>query len=296
MRLSYHRMLVALGVATALVITAVACGFDGTATLPGDGAPAPDATAADAIPDETDSGSGDAGPRPPRCDGGQTSDPLSTLDASTWIVIRDTSNGDHPTVDPSVEGPAVSLVLPGATASLGAIYLSPARPIRAFDVSFRYLMTCADAGACADGLAAVWLQATDAGPAALQTFTSSATFGVPPGMRGGGVVFDVHTDPSTGDPPTPDVSIIAIDGLRVPGQYDWHVQSQLRPGLAGNHDVGLSLRAGSLEVRIDGVLVIKGPVATDFDGYFGLAASSAADIGTFEVRSFSGTFYECDDP
>ncbi len=296
------RRLAAIGAAVALVYAAVACGFDGFGTLAEDvSIPGGDATAADANVSETAAPSSDAAtdsaPRPLRCDGGRVTDPLTTLDASTWIVIRDTSNGDHPAVDTSAEGPAVSLVLPGAFASLGAIYLAPARPIRAFDVSFRYSMTCPAAGGCADGLAAVWLEETAAGAGGLQTYTSSATFGIPPAMRGAAVAFDVHLDTITGDPATPNVSILAIDGVRVPGQYDWHEQSQPVAGLVGSHDVTLRLRAGSLEVGFDGVMALKGPATTDFDaGYFGLAASSAAEVGTFVVRSFSGTFYECDDP
>jgi hypothetical protein len=49
-------------------------------------------------------------------------------------------------------------------------------------------------------------------------------------------------------------------------------------------------------VRLDGNVVLTGPVSTGFTGRFGIAASSGAQLGTFVVRSFSATFYECDDP
>ena len=50
-----------------------------------------------------------------------------------------------------------------------------------------------------------------AGP--LQTFSSAATFGVPPAVKGGGVIFDVHQDTGQSDPTTPAVSTLAIDGV-----------------------------------------------------------------------------------
>ena len=58
-------------------------------------------------------------------------------------------------------------------------------------------------GGCADGIAAAWLEETDAEPVALQTFVSTSTFGLPAGLKGAGVLFDVHTDALAGDGITP---------------------------------------------------------------------------------------------
>jgi hypothetical protein len=287
---------------------AVACGLDAVGALEAE-APSPDASVddpgtvpvVDASPDAADASfdadadatsDAEAGPR---CDGGRYTDPLTTLDASPWLVLHDTSNGAYPQVDPSAEGPAVSFVLPGAASSLGSIWLQPPIAFKAFDVSFRYLMTCPDAGGCSDGLAVAWLEATDAGAAALQTYTSTATFGLPPGARGGAVAFDVHQDLATGDGVTPAISFLGLDG-GVAGAYDWHTKTASTAVLAGNHAVAIRVRQGMAEVKLDGVVKLTGPVSTDFTGWFGFAASSGAELGTFAVRSFDATFYECDNP
>lgn len=286
---------------------AVACGLDAVGAIPpdvqADGEAGSDAdtvdldvTVADASSSRDADADADAGPK---CDSGRYVDSLTTLDASTWFIVHDPSNGDHPKIDPSAEGPAVSLILPGAGSSLGAIWLQPPVDIRAFDVSFRYLMTCPDAGGCSDGIAAAWVESTDAGTAALQTGTSTATFGLPPGAKGAGVLFDVHTDTATGDGVTPSVSLIALDG-RTPGQYDWHAEAgadaAMEAGVIGDHDVKIRVRSGIAEVRLDGVLVTKGPVRTDFTGWFGIGASTGAQLGTFVVRKLDATFYVCDAP
>jgi hypothetical protein len=228
---------------------------------------------------------GDAGPT--RIDAG-----------AEWLLIHDGSNAPYPQIDPSPEGPAASLVKPNGYSNLGAIYLPKPIVIRAFDVSFRYLMTCApeDAGGCSDGIAVVWLEATDAGAGPLQTYSSAATFGVPSAVKGGGVIFDVHQDTGQSDPPTPAVSTLAIDGVGTPGQYDWHTKNASYPMMNGKHDVALSLRAGVITVKIDGQPVVSGPVIYDFPAWFGIAASQGGQTGLFVVRNFKATFYECSEP
>jgi hypothetical protein len=257
-------------------------GRSGDATI-GDGAGANDANV-------------DAGPK---CDSGHYVDALTAIDASTWFITHDGSNGDHPKIDPTAEGPAVSLISPNAGYSLGAIWLTPPVDIRAFDLSFRYLMTCPDAGGCSDGIAAAWIEATDAGQSALSSGTSASTFALPPGGKGGAVLFDVHTDTGTGDRVTPSVTFAVLDG-RTPGQYDWHADAGPEAGtgvsLEGDHDVTIRVRSGVAEVTIDGVLVTRGPVPTDFTGWIGLSASTGAEVGQFAVRNFDARFYVCDAP
>jgi hypothetical protein len=294
------RWRLAYGVAAAASYVAFACGLG----VVGAGPPeliAPDGSTSNeggAAPEQDGSSraaDGDVTPRP-KCDGGRYVDSLSTLDASSWIVLHDSSNGDYPKIDPSAEGPALSLVQPGAAASLGAIWLGAPIAMKAFDVTFRYLMTCPDSGACADGLAVAWLEATDAGAGVLQAYTSTSTFGLPPGVPGAAVSFDVHQDVATGDGPTPAISFLALDGS-VPGTYDWHSKSVvLDGGIDGSHDVSIRVRQGAAVVKLDGTVVLEGPVSVDFLGWFGFSASSGADIGQFVVRSFDATFYECDDP
>lgn len=231
----------------------------------------------------------------PRCDASfVVEDPLSAIDASTWILIADTSNAGWPQVETTAEGPAVALVTPASGGNLGAIYLAKPLPIRAFDVKVRSLATCPDAGGCSDGLAMVML-ATDGGAAALQTYTSTPTFGIPASVPGIAVAFDLQTDVGPNDPTSPSVSLLAIDGS-APGQYDWHTKSAPAPTFVGNRDLTLSLRKGQITATVGGQPAIAGPVDAGFTGYFGFAASTGGAIGHFVLRNFSGTFYECDDP
>ena len=293
-----------------LIGMAAACGLDAVGALspPGDMPPESEAGAdAEMVDGAVDLDvkvtveGGSHADAAPKCDSGRYVDALTTLDASSWFVVHDSSNGDHPKIDPTAEGPAVSLISPNAGFSLGAIWLQPPVDIRAFDLSFRYLMTCPDAGGCSDGIAAAWVEATDAGASALQSSTSASTFGLPPGAKGGAVLFDVHTDPGTGDGVTPSVTLALLDG-RTPGQYDWHagveagVEAGADASVIGDHDVTIRVRSGVAEVIVDGVLVTKGAVATDFTGWFGLAASTGTEVGTFVVRNFDARFYVCDAP
>lgn len=290
-----RRVLVVVG-----VVGAAACGIDALGQLVDeprdradedastDGGPAPDATAADADIDVVDAG--------PRCDASYVvTDPLSMIDVDTWIVITDGTNVGFPAVETTSEGPAVALLAPDAGTNLGAIYLAEPVAMRAFDVKVRSLVTCPDAGGCADGLAFTWL-ATDGGATTLQTYTSTPTFGIPANVPGAGVAFDLQTDVSANDPASPSVSLLAIDGVGLPGQYDWHTKTAPAPTFAGNRDITLSLRKGQLTVKVDGAPAIDGPVDAGFTGYFGMSASNGLAFMRIALRSFSATFYECDDP
>ena len=115
------------------------------------------------------------------------------------------------------------------------------------------------------------------------------------GLHGSAVAFDVHQDVPTGDGVIPAIAFLGLDG-GTSGSYDWHTKSSPATVLTGNHAVAIRVRKGMAEVRLDGVVVLTEPVSTGFKGWFGFAASSGAQLGTFAVRSFDATFYECDDP
>lgn len=299
-------------VVTGVALAALAaCGIDlvGTSAPPS----APDVDASLPPPSEGDAASdadldadadldggadadADAAP-PPRCDAGTIVDPLVTLDGGTWIVTHDGSNGDHPKIELGPDdAAAASLLTPNDPSSIGGIWLASPRMIRALDLSFHAFVGCPDAGACQDGLAVVWLAATDAGAAAdLQWYASSPTFGIPANAHGAGVAFDLHADPGPQDTPAPNVSLLAIDG-GAPASYDWTTLSTAPLALAGAHDVAIRVRKGVITVAIDGAQVLGGATATDFDAWFGLTASTGAAPATFYVRDVKATFYECDDP
>lgn len=295
-------------------LTAAACGIDALGSLVGEspadggsegGPPGPDDAAVDVDDGGASDGGGDDGASDAAvdvdahvgCDAGPVvvADPFVALDAGTWFKVNDGSNAPYPEIAMTGEGLGASLVNPTATSSLGALWLTTPVPLHAFDVTFRYVMPC-DAGTCSDGLAVAWLERTDAGTAPLSGYVvAKASFALPQTLHGGAVAFDLHQDAITGDPVTPDLSLLALDGS-VPGQYDWHAKTSARPNMTGAHAVALRLRKGVLEVRVDGALVQSGPVASRFTGFFGFGASSGDTTGTFVVRAFVGTYYTCDDP
>jgi len=233
----------------------------------------------------------------PKCASTTITDSFAELDGGSWVVIADLSNAPYPKIETTSEGPALALVAPDAAAmfSLGAVYISKPITIHAFDVTFRYLMTC-PAEPCSDGLAVLWLDATDAGTTPLATQVSTGTFAIPPGMNGAAVAFDVYQNAGANDPVPPIISTLAIDGTKTPVSYDWHTKNVAYPALVGNRTVALTLRNGMIEVKVDGTSMLTGPVHAGVPAWFGFGASQGPVTGLFEVKSFSGTFYECDDP
>lgn len=294
----------------AAAIAAMSCGIQlvgtagtGTETTPDGGTPdAPLGVSEDgaaALPDGGVSVA-DADADAPACSFVHIVDPLTSLDAGDggWVVARDTSNGDHPKIDPSAEGPAVSLISLNAVSSVGGIWRSP-MDVRAFDMSFRYIITCGALATCADGIAAMWVQSRDGGPPELFPSLSGSTFGMPgPGVRGGAVAIDVHKDLGTNDPSTPCISILSIDPTKSPGTYDWHVASTPQDaGLVSAHDVAIRVRKNVVSVSLDGAPLLSSAIATTgFVGWVGIGASTGANVGTFVIRNFDAKFYVCDEP
>jgi hypothetical protein len=289
----------------ALAGVAAACGLDVVGTFAAgakEDAGQEDDASIDRPPDGVDAAGIDADATVdagPRCAFVTVTDPLTALlgdGGDGWFVSHDISNGDHPKIDPSSEGPAVSLITPDVTSSAGAIWRAPL-PVHAFDVSFRYIITCD--GGCSDGLGLLWIESHDGGAPELFPPTSANTFAIPPGFRGSGVVLDVRSDTVANDPATPSLSVIAIDPTKTPGTYDWHVTNgSPDAGYLGSHHVAVRLRKESgLTATVDGVDVLTTPtVLMDFNAWFGIGASVASDKGTFVVRDFKAAFYECDDP
>ncbi|HEY8074393.1 MAG TPA: hypothetical protein VIF62_09790 [Labilithrix sp.] len=294
-----------------LATVVVACGIDAVGSL---APPAEDAGSDASLPppplppeppdaDDGDSAIGvDAAEAGPKCGFVDVSDSLTTLDGGLdggpdggWVIVHDSSNGTYPQIDTSPEGPAVSLV--GFGSSVGGIYLQP-RALKAFDISFRYIVECPGAvGSCSDGLSAIWLRANDGGPPELYAPVSGATLGVPPGLDGGALTLDIATDPGPVDPATPAFSFLGIDGTKSPGSYDWHLDSGAPDaGFLGGHDVKLHVRKKTGVAIVDGRTELASTVPTNFDGWVGLVAASGGTSAVFYVRNFAARFYECDDP
>lgn len=282
---------------------AVACGLDVVGLAPTSVADASAPDASEPAGDDDTSSPVDAAldamiDAGPKCGSIRVTDALTAIlgdGGDGWFITHDSSNGDHPKVDPADGGPAFTFVTPAALSSVGGLWRAPLA-LHAFDVSFRYIATCN--GACSDGIAAIWLESRDGGVAELNAPTSADSFAIPPGARGTAIALDVRTDTVATDPPTPSLSIFTIDPTKTPGTYDWHAKSTAADaGYLGEHTVTLQVRQNVVAVKLDGAPALTASIATtDFTGWFGLGASVASDPGTFAARDFDATFYDCDDP
>jgi hypothetical protein len=235
-------------------------------------------------------------PPPPTCTPVVLKDALSTIDAAVWREVRDGSNGTYPQIVPSPESPfsspALSLVKPAAPSSRGGIWLQTRVPTRAFDVTLSFQIKCT--APCAEGLAVVWLNTTDAN--VLDSAASGRGFGIPPTVAGAAVAIDLARNSETGEGPTPSVSLLSIDGAQNPGDYAWAKPSGPADTtlVSGLRKLEIHARAGNVEVRVDGVLAVSGPSKLGFQGLFGVTAATGGDVAEFFVRDFSGSFYACD--
>lgn len=223
-------------------------------------------------------------------------DALSTIDTTRWQLVKDGSNGDHPKVvtggESPIAGPVLSLLTPGAGTSRGGIWLTKPVPTHAFDLEVSTYVQCG--GTCGDGLAIVWASTTDR--TQLDAAASGRGFGVPPKSGGGGLALDLYQNAETGDPPTPNLSIVSFDATKNPGDYPWVKASTPKtPSLLGaEHVLALRLRKGNLEVKLDGGAVLSGATGSDFPALFGITAATGSSTALFLVRSVTARFYDCD--
>jgi hypothetical protein len=228
----------------------------------------------------------------------QITDPLTTIDTTRWQVVKDGSNGDHPKVVTGGESPltgaVLSLVLPGSGNSRGGVWLMAPVPTRAFDVKLSTYVQCG--GACADGLVIVWASTTDR--TLLDTAPSGRALGIPAKSNGGALLLDLYQNVESSDPPTPNLSVLQLDGTKNPGDYAWSKASTPKTDslLGTEHTLELRLRKGMLEVKVDGATVANAPTGSGFPALFGVTAATGADKALFLIRNFSGAFYDCDAP
>ncbi|HEY8074394.1 MAG TPA: hypothetical protein VIF62_09795 [Labilithrix sp.] len=248
----------------------------------------------------------DAGAFDASCDATTIDDPLTSL-GPAWLVSSD-NNPSHPAVVQLQAGSkkfdAISLVAQDQDSARGAIWLASPVPTQALDVQFQYAAGCGNTGwfssSCADGFAAVWVgdNATNVATT-IAGATSGASFGVPPGQNGAGVAVDIYQNSSLGDPGTPALELLAIDGTKTPGSYKWAVQGQSGDGY-GNYSirtVNLHLRSGALSVSVDGKPVFTNvAVHPTQTSAFGFTAATGGENGRFYAWDFHAAFFACANP
>jgi hypothetical protein len=236
---------------------------------------------------------GDASCAPTKID-----DPLTTID-SKWIV-QEKNNSNRPAVISSGDSKIVSMIGGDRDDARGALFLANPVPTRAFDVQFKFAVDCGLYwwSGCADGMAAVWLDVSALGGGALAGAVANAgtgsTFGIPNGLTGAGVGIDIHQNP--GDPSTPAIEILSIDGTRALGSYPWIVKSTSdKYDGAVAHTMRLSLRAGLLTATLDGKPLVSGVATTPTtSSAFGFTAATGGENGVFYVWDFHAAFFSCD--
>ncbi len=317
------RRLHALGLACVVLAATFACGLGVTGSLAiGADASAPDADLREG--GATDDGGGsvvvvggdgdasvgipfDAGAFDAACDATTIDDPLSSL-GPAWLVTSD-NNPTHPQVVELNVGSkkvnVVELVAYDQNGARGAIWLATPVPTQALDVQFTYAAGCGPSGFwggsnCADGLAAVWL-GDDAKSVAstIANPTTGSTLGIPPAQNGAGVAVDLYQNSSIGDPSTPALELLAIDGTKAPGTYGWVLQGASGDGF-GNyyvHTVNLHLRSAELTVSVDGKARFSNvAVHATQNSAFGLTAATGGENGRFFAWDFHGAFFACPNP
>ncbi len=226
----------------------------------------------------------------------QITDALTTIDTTRWQIVKDGSNGDHPKIITGGESPLtgamVSLVTPGAAGSRGGLWLLAPMPTRAFDVKVSVYVACA--ANCGDGLIVAWMDTKDR--TLLDMAPSGRGFGVPAKANGGAVALDLFVNVESMDHPTPNLSVLQIDGTKNPADYAWAKSYTPKTDslLAKEHTVELRMRKGTLDAKVDGTSVTSAQTASGFPALFGIAAATGGGTATFLIRNFSGAFYDCD--
>lgn len=220
-------------------------------------------------------------------------DPLSSIDETRWL--RTGNDPSYPTVfEPAAAGkPMVALVQPLVVARRSGLWLRETVPIRAFDISFDYLVTCQPNTNCGNGLGIAWLDTRD--PTRLAEGEIGPSLNMPP-VAGGAVTVSLRKDfEDVDDKDRPVLLRAHAMTMGLPGTVLVSAQSdafarQLRT-------VTIRLRNGTLTVTNGGA---QGPslvaqTSADFIGFVGFVAASNTVVteGAF-VSSFHGEFHSCD--
>jgi hypothetical protein len=300
-----------LAVATVALATviSVACGIDVTGASAGPTDDAGAESGADArsgAPEglvgggDSDSVGFDAGVADAACTPTTIDDPLQAIDGTRWIS-QETNNNGRPTPVQANPNKIISFIGSDRSGARGALWLVNAVPTQALDVQFRFAVDCGPYiwSGCADGLAVAWLEVGGLGPGALAPALGNAGtgngFGIPTGLAGAAVSVDIYTN--SGDPQTPALEILDVDGVRTPGGYPWIVQSSSNDDYGGSnaHTMRLHLRKGLLTASVDGKDVLTDvAVRPTKQSGFGFTAATGGDNGVFYVWDFHAAFFDCD--
>lgn len=283
---------------------AVACGLSIVGSGPGEAGPGDDAATSTeprdaatvdvAVDGEEPRPTEDAGCVPVVFD-----DALTTIDELRWF--REGTQADYPMAkDPGSGKTMVAINASMQASQRSGLWLRERVPTTAFDVSFEYLVACNDGQYCADGVAASWVDTSDAGT--LGNGFGGKSLGIPK-LSGGaaGIRLDVKlSDPDLGEDTFPTLLVHAMDA----GPSDDTPSKSLRHDtlIGVLRTVKLRLRKGQLTVSTataadagDAVSIV-GATRSGFVGYFGFTASTGSHYDAAYVSSFHGEFYACDPP
>ena len=303
----------AVGLSVALVATA-ACSL--TTDLSGYAgsvdAPAPDsAITTDGPAEGAPTDGGDAAPPP--CKPDLVLDTPLTSTLGTWSP-RAIRNGSYPKIEAFEGTPATVLYpfvdttpfpvdpsnpdagttsRPERTDAVSGIWQTSAVGLRAFDVELEVFVKCTTVNSCADGVAFIWLDTTNA--ALLNDGGLGHTQGVPAAVAGGAVLLDnFRNDPAdTSDPDVPALEIVKIDATKSLGRYPWVVASQTATFLKAWHKLGISVRGDTVNVRYDGAPALTATVPSVARGFIGISGGTGGQTDAVAVRNVKGSFYAC---
>lgn len=223
-------------------------------------------------------------------------DPFAVLDPSLWLTTQDSENADYPKVVSIGSENLLALIAQNEKQARGGVWLRSNVPLTGFDLDFNFRTSCS---LCGDGFTVSWV--APATPDALDDAVDDKGLGVPSKLAGGAVAVDLYTNGDLGDTDTPNVSLLDLDGTKVPGSYRWIVTTSAKRvdllNASGGSTLSLRLRGTTMVVRVDGEVVTQGNVQTALaEGRFGFTASTGGRVSGFFVKDVKATFYRCDAP
>lgn len=223
-------------------------------------------------------------------------EPFAVLDPNVWHVTADAENDGYPKVVSIGTENLLALIKQNAADARGGVWLRSAVPLAGFDLDFDFRTSC---GLCGDGFTVSWLAPANADQ--LADAVDGKGLGVPRNVSGGAVAVDLYTNGELGDTDTPNVSVLDIDGTKVPGSYRWVVTSSPQRvdllNKPGGSAISVRMRGTTVTVRVDGAIVTQGNVQTALaEGVFGFTAGTGARTAGLFVKDVKATFYRCDAP
>jgi hypothetical protein len=207
-------------------------------------------------------------------------------DAMVLLPFRDTSPKDAgPDADPLPGDPEIK------SSHSGLFYPVPV-PLAAFDVTFDAKVVCTSNSSCADGLIFAWLDLPST--AALVNNDDGSNGGLPDSTAG--ALFDIDNyqngPDEQNDPYAPSLQIDVLDPTKSVGTYSWQTAID-KTTLGDWHTYGVSLRAGHVQITVDGAKSIAANVPVLAKGIVGFTAGVGGESDAVAIRKVSGTFYDC---